>query len=87
MVQWAVELSQFDVDYRPRTAIKAQALVDIVAEFTIAEQDPKSDYWTMHIDGSVASGMGGVGVILSSPEKDILKYGVQLQFPTWQIMK
>ena len=44
MVQWAVELSQFNVDYRPRTAIKAQALVDIVAEFTIAEQDPKSDY-------------------------------------------
>ena len=25
--------------------------------------------------------MGGVGVILSSPEKGVLKYGVQLQFP------
>ena len=37
MVQWAIELSQFDVDYRPRTAIKAQALVDFVTEFTIAE--------------------------------------------------
>ena len=44
MVQWAIELSQFDVDYRPRTAIKAQALVDFVTEFTIAEQDPESDY-------------------------------------------
>ena len=32
MVQWAIELSQFDVEYRPRTAIKAQALADFIAE-------------------------------------------------------
>jgi len=44
MVQWAMELSQFDVDYKPRIAIKAQALVDFVAEFTTAYQDSKSDY-------------------------------------------
>ena len=69
-------MSQFDVDYRPRTTIKAQALADFVAEFTLAEQDPKVDYWTMYTDGSAAFGIGGVGVILSSPEKDILKYRV-----------
>ena len=34
MVQWAIELSQFDVEYRPRTAIKTQALVDFISEFT-----------------------------------------------------
>ena len=44
MVQWAVELSQFDVNYRPRTLIKVQALVDFVIEFTMVDQDPKSDY-------------------------------------------
>ena len=81
MVQWAVELSQFDVDYRPRTTIKAQALADFVAEFTTAEQDPESGYWMMYLDGSAASGIGRVGVILFSPKKDILKYGVKLQFP------
>ena len=83
IVQWAVKLSQFDVDYKPRTAIKAQALADFVAEFTIVDQDqdPKSGYWTMHTNGSAASGMGGVGVILFSPEKDVLKNEVQLQFP------
>ena len=80
MVQCVVELSQFDVDYRPRTAIKAQALADFVAKFTTSEQDPKSDYWTMYTNGSTTSGVGGVGVILFSPEKDILKYRVQLQF-------
>ena len=37
-------MSQFDVDYRPRTAIKAQALAYFVIEFTTAEHDPESDY-------------------------------------------
>ena len=34
----------------------------------------------MYTDGSAASCMGGVRVILFSPEKDVPKYGVQLQF-------
>ena len=43
MVQWAIELSQFDIEYRPRMAIKAQALADFIAEFTIPEHvDRKS---------------------------------------------
>lgn len=37
MVQWVVELSQFDIDYKPRAAIKAQALTDFVAEFTMMD--------------------------------------------------
>ncbi|XP_075655270.1 uncharacterized protein LOC142625515 [Castanea sativa] len=81
MVQWAVELCQFDVDYRPKTTIKTQALAHFVAEFTMADQDPELDYWTVYTDGSSASGMGGVGVVHLSPKKDILRYGVQLQFP------
>ena len=76
MVQRAVELSQFDVDYRPRMAIKAQALADFVAEFTIADQDPESNYWTMYTNGPSTVGIGGVRVILLSLEKDILRYGV-----------
>ena len=46
----------------------------------MVDQDPESDYWTVYTDGSSASGMGGVGVILLSLEKYILKYKVQLQF-------
>ena len=34
MVQWVIELSQFDIEYHPRIAIKAQVLVDFIAEFT-----------------------------------------------------
>ena len=39
MLQWAIELSQFDIEYHPRTAIKVQALVDFIAEFTSPDED------------------------------------------------
>ena len=39
MIQWAIELSQFDIEYLPRTAIKAQALADFITEFTFLDKD------------------------------------------------
>ena len=37
MALWAIELSKFDIQYRPRTAIKEQAIVDFIAEYTQLE--------------------------------------------------
>ena len=31
---WAIELSEFNIQYRPRTAIKGQVIMDFIAEFT-----------------------------------------------------
>ena len=39
MVQWEIELNQFDIKYHPRTAIKAQALADFIVEFTIPNEE------------------------------------------------
>jgi len=44
MVQWVVELNQFDIDYKPWTAIKAQALANFVTEFTMTDQDQEANY-------------------------------------------
>ena len=53
MVQSAIELSQFDIEYRPRTTIKAQALADFIAEFTTSEhEENQGELWTIHTDGS-----------------------------------
>ena len=55
MVQWAIELSQFNIEYHPRTAIKAQALADFIAEFTPPDEDSLTDeieQWTVQTDGS-----------------------------------
>ena len=37
MALWAIELSELDVQYRPRTAMKGQVVTDYIAEFTNME--------------------------------------------------
>ena len=34
LLKWSIELSDFHVSYRPRMAIKAQALANFIVEFT-----------------------------------------------------
>ena len=51
---WAIELSEFDIKYRPRTAIKGQIIVDFIAEFTYDEDKgvEKSPHWSIYSDRS-----------------------------------
>ncbi|XP_030963402.1 uncharacterized protein LOC115984522 [Quercus lobata] len=83
LIQWAVELSEFDIRYQPRNAIKAQALADFIAEFTPSYEDlGEGEYnkWVIHVDGSSTLYAGGIGVVLQSPEGDKLKYKARLQY-------
>lgn len=83
MVQWAIKLSQFDIEYKPRTVIKAQVLANFIVEITLSEDENVQDtstLWTIHTYGSSEQKMGEVRVVITSPEGDILKYEVQLQF-------
>ena len=34
LLKWAIELSQFDIEFLPQPAIKGQALADFIVEFT-----------------------------------------------------
>ena len=43
LILWSIKLSEFDINYRPRIAIKAQALADFIAEFTTKNNEPKED--------------------------------------------
>ena len=57
MIQWAIELSQFDIEYHPKTTMKVQALVDFVTKFTVRDKEKVQDNlerWTIQIDGSSA---------------------------------
>ena len=37
LIKWAIELSEFDIRYKPRTAVKGQILADFIMEFTSAQ--------------------------------------------------
>ncbi|XP_050261448.1 uncharacterized protein LOC126706174 [Quercus robur] len=66
LIQWAVELSEFDIRYQPRHAIKAQALADFIAEFTPSHNEAEdSKRWIVHVDGSSTRHAGGIGLELA----------------------
>ncbi|CAA0811885.1 Unknown protein, partial [Striga hermonthica] len=69
MVKWSIELGQFDIHYQPRTAIKAQALSDFIAEFTPAiTVHYNNQPWVLYIDGSSTANRAGAGIVLADPE-------------------
>ena len=82
LIQWAIELSEFNVKYQPRNAIKAQVLADFIAEFSPnqSELDKVDEIrkWVINVDGSSTLYAGGIGVILKSPEGDKLKFAAWL---------
>ena len=84
MVQWAIELSQFDIKYHPKTMIKAQVLADFIAKFTTLDEEGEQNEagrWTIPTNRSSARKRGGVGAIIITPKGDTLRYEVQLLLP------
>ncbi|XP_075654832.1 uncharacterized protein LOC142625003 [Castanea sativa] len=71
------------IQYRSRTAIKAQALANFVAEFTMGGvEEEELTAWMVWTNGFSNQRVGGAGVLLRTPERDIVKCAVYLQFST-----
>nr|XP_009400985.1 PREDICTED: uncharacterized protein LOC103985099 [Musa acuminata subsp. malaccensis] len=83
MLRWSVELSEFDIQYSPRMASKAQVLADFISELTPEDhaigQGNNESTWTLHVDGSATADMAGVGLILKSPSGETYKRSLRLQ--------
>jgi hypothetical protein len=47
IAKWAIELSMYNIIYKARTTIKAQALGDSVAEWTETQTPPKKESWSI----------------------------------------
>ena len=60
-------------------------MANFIAEFTLPNKDNHPDeieWWTIYTDGSLAQKRGGVGVVIITPDREMIKHGVQLKFPT-----
>ena len=81
---WAIELSEFDIQYCLHIGIEGQVDADFIAEFTNGE-DKRADEcprWSIHTDGSSNRLAGGTGIVLLSLEGDKIECMVHLNFPT-----
>jgi hypothetical protein len=79
--KWAVELSALNIDFKPRIAIKSQALVDFMAEWRENQLPTPTEcpeHWVMYFDSSLNLEGAGARVLLISPMGEQLKYVLQI---------
>ena len=85
-MKWVVELSEFDIRYKLKTAIKGQVLVDFVMEFTSAKLTKNTQtmtdlpIWRHSVDGAANAQGSGAGLILTSPEGIDIEYALRFGF-------
>ena len=84
MALWAIELSEFDIQYHPRTAIKGQAVADFIAKFAQSEDkgEENAAQWNIHMDGSYNRRVGGADVVIQTTEEDKIECTIRLDIPT-----
>jgi hypothetical protein len=79
--KWAVELGALNIDFKPRTTIKSQALVDFMAKWwenQLLTSTERLEHWVMYFDGSLKLKGAGAGVLLISRKGEQLKYILQI---------
>ena len=72
MSKWSLEISEFDIQYETRKALKAQSLADFLAEMTSPADPDGSRCWTIFIDGASSSTGSGAGIILENEEGTLI---------------
>ncbi|XP_016168726.1 uncharacterized protein LOC107611295 [Arachis ipaensis] len=78
---WAIELSQYDLQYEPRQAIKAQAMADFLVEVTGETPDTPNTRWKLHVDGASNQTFGGAGIILENSAGIAYEQSIKFEFP------
>ncbi|KAI3747104.1 hypothetical protein L6452_09549 [Arctium lappa] len=90
LAKWSIYLSNFDLDFKPKTAIKSQVLADFISDFSPElESTMTSDKivatlhdtaWTLDVDGSANIRGTGLGVVLQSPQGGKMVYSIRCDF-------
>lgn len=85
MLQWAIELSEYGIEYQPRLSMKGQVMADFIVEVplpsTTNKESSKTGWWMLHVDGASRSSGSGVGLLLESPTGEQLEQSIRLGFP------
>ena len=86
LMKWAIELSEFDIRYKPKIATKGQVLADFIMEFISVEPAENAQkptnllIWKLSVDGATNAQGSGAGLILTSPEGIDIEYALRFKF-------
>ncbi|XP_057755615.1 uncharacterized protein LOC130974778 [Arachis stenosperma] len=77
LTKWSIELSEFDIQFQPRSALKAQVLADFITEIT---PDEHNETWELHVDGASSREGSGAGIILKEGNEVVAEQALQFHF-------
>ncbi|KAJ9565034.1 hypothetical protein OSB04_001000 [Centaurea solstitialis] len=80
LAKWSIYLSGFDIEFKPKTAIKSQVLADFVAEFSPGLEPTTQPALDTHVDGSSNVRGCGLGIVLKSSQGGNIVYSVRCEF-------
>lgn len=82
LLKRAVKLHKNDIQYKSRTATKAQALANFIVEASYQEKEQvEKEIWMLEVDGSYALSRSMGGIVMTSPDGNIFKHGIKFTFP------
>ena len=66
MALWAVELSEFDIQYHPRIAVKGQVVADFITKLTLGDGHGTEEkrQWNINTNGSSNRRVGGADMVI-----------------------
>jgi len=79
-MKWSLELSEFDIHFESRKALKAQVFANLLAEMTFSAEE-NTEEWTVFVDGSSNSKGSGAEIIIENNEGIIIEISLGLSFP------
>ncbi|XP_013617459.1 PREDICTED: uncharacterized protein LOC106323971 [Brassica oleracea var. oleracea] len=81
LAKWAIELSEYDIEYKPRTSSKAQVLADFFIELVPkGESSSLNTKRRLHVDGASSKQGSRIGIQLESPTGEMIEQSFQLGF-------
>ncbi|GAV59946.1 RVT_3 domain-containing protein [Cephalotus follicularis] len=86
LINWSVELGEYDVKFEVRPAIKSQVLTDFVGDHTLTEcmeedtSEEEKGLWKLSVDSSSCVSSSGAGLVLTSPDGWTIEYALSFGF-------
>jgi len=81
ITKWAIEISEYDVEFRSQPSLKSQVLADFITELSpcVIDEVPKEN-WILYANGSSSLQGYGLGILLQSPTREVLEQLLRLPF-------
>ena len=82
MARWAIDRSEFGIQYEPCLALKGQVLADFLEELPQLDvvQD-NNGWWILNVDGASRQKGAGVGLQLKALTRERVVQAIRLEFP------